>query len=273
MAVHHFHPPSVSTAIKELASTWAVPPESRNSSEFIARHTSYETPRVSSFISSLCLVPWALTATGRVKTGQEKGTTSSIRKSTPRDSGTEPLPAFFDASSEPHIWRAATKGEKTLTFKNNRGAQGGALKEQEGAGGVCPSCPLPSLMPFSAATLRLCSCRMLSWDAVRLGCLRMHCMVQRRAGGQCHPRSDPCSSRSSAGTRGCEQRAAGQRRAGQGRAGQSPAGGGTRVSPPAPHAGCEIKTRSLPAAAQVEGTCFPPVGFYAWFPEAGEVAD
>lgn len=71
---------------------------------------------------------------------------------------------------------------------------------------VWPTCPLPSLMPFNAATLRLCSRRMFSWDTLRLGCLRMHCMVQRRARkedpsagkdeGPRWPRRDPCSSRS-----------------------------------------------------------------------------
>lgn len=50
------------------------------SNEFLARHTSYETRRVSSFIGNLCVVLWALTATGnvppsRAETGQEKGTT------------------------------------------------------------------------------------------------------------------------------------------------------------------------------------------------------
>lgn len=140
---------------------------------------------------------------------------------------------------------------------------------------VCPSCPLPSLMPFNAATLRLCSSRMFSWDTVRLGCLRMHCMIQcgargeapavGRAGGPCHPCRDPCSSRSSGGrgvTRGSKEReqAAGQReqsKAGEGRV-QLGVGLG-EVSPPASPTGCEIQPRSLPAAAQVEGTSFPPV--------------
>lgn len=157
--------------------------------------------------------------------------------------------------------------------------------------GVCPSRPLPSLMPFNAATLRLCSSSMFSWDTVRLGCLRMHCMIQPgargeaprlgRAGGPCHPCRDPCSSRSSGGrgvTRGSEERA---RAAGQGstaRQGRAESSRGWvglwgSLSPFDSHAGCEIKPRSLPAAAQVEGTSFPPAGFYASFPAAGEVAD
>lgn len=74
------------------------------SNEFIGRHTSYETPRVSSFIGKICLVLWALTATlSRAKSGQEKGTalpkhpqSEAVQKA--RQEIWEP--AFFDASNE-----------------------------------------------------------------------------------------------------------------------------------------------------------------------------
>ena len=139
---------------------------------------------------------------------------------------------------------------------------------------VRPTRPLPSLMPFNAATLRLCSRRMFSWDALRLGCLRKHCMIQRGApgeasgvGGPRHPREGPRSSSSLRRPRprtGLRGGGSGRAQAEEGRGGQSPAGGGTvEVSPPASltssHAGCRTAARRLPAAAQVEGTSFPTV--------------
>lgn len=148
-------------------------------------------------------------------------------------------------------------------------------------------------MPFNAATLRLCSRRMFSWDTERLGCLRMHCMIQcgargeaaavGRAGGPCHPCRDPCSSRSSGGrgvTRGSQERAhaAGQRQRGTAGEGRVRLGVGLgEVSPPASHSGCKIKPRSLagscPGRRSKFSTGRTPVGFYASFPAAGEVPD
>lgn len=135
-------------------------------------------------------------------------------------------------------------------------------------------------MPFSAATLRLCSRRMFSWDTLRLGCLRKHCMIQCGAegeasgveedGGPRRPRGDRCSSRSLQrarcqtglqGGRGGRQ----QQERGRGRQGRAESGWGwdrgkslLPLCSPA-HAGCKITRSRLPAPAQVEGTSFPTV--------------
>lgn len=121
---------------------------------------------------------------------------------------------------------------------------------------------------------------MFSWDTLRLGCLRMHCMIQRgvwgeassvgKDGGPRCPSGDPCSSRSlrrawcQTGLQGGSG-GSGTGKAEEGRGGQSPAGGGTVGSlsscfaHPLHNTGCKITPRRLPAAAQVEGTSFPTV--------------
>lgn len=133
-------------------------------------------------------------------------------------------------------------------------------------------------MPFSAATLRLCSRRMFSWDTLRLGCLRKHCMIQcgcqgeasrvEKDGGPRHPCGDRCSSRSLQRARcqtglqgGCGMRQ--QRERIRGRQGRAESSWGwdrgkslLPLCSPA-HAGCKITPRRLPAPAQVEGTSFP----------------
>lgn len=146
---------------------------------------------------------------------------------------------------------------------------------------VWPTCPLPSLMPFNAATLRLCSRRMFSWDTLRLGCLRMHCMVQRRAReeapsagkdeGPRRPRRDPCSSRSTRRAR--RQTGLQEGRGGSGR--QRRAGSGWEVGL------WEVSSRLLigrvcwmqnytragsRSSRRSKFSCIhPPLGFYASF--------
>lgn len=130
------------------------------------------------------------------------------------------MPTLSDASNEAihtsGVWlqadeRKGNLGDLTLQFRVEHCLCSRKRKRKRlPVPRLCPSRPLPSLMPFSAATLRLCSSSMFSWDTVRLGCLRMHCMIQcgargqaaavGRAGGPCHPCRDPCSSSSSGGS-------------------------------------------------------------------------
>lgn len=224
---------------------------------------------------------------------------SSSSESPAGDSETDPLPKgslFLRClkRSGVHIWPVVTgkgKEKKPQELKNNCGVafrvEHRLCPGRRGRNEVAASVwqrrarsarPLPSLMPFSAATRRLCSRRMFSWDTLRLGCLRKHCMVQRAArgeapaagrdGGPSRPGRDPRSSRSlrrarcHSGLRGAAQAAAERRQpaAGEGRVrrGVGPPG----VSPPALltiHTGCGITPRRLPAAAQVEGMTFPTV--------------
>lgn len=150
-------------------------------------------------------------------------------------------------------------------------------------------------MPFNAATLRLCSRRMFSWDTLRLGCLRKHCMIQRGAqgeasgvrkdGGPRHPCGDPCSSRSLR----CAQCQTGLQggSGGSGRGRQRKAGEGRvqlgvepwEVSPPALLTSfthwmqnyTEAPAGSCPGRRNKFSYSHMPVGFYASFPGAGGV--
>lgn len=156
-------------------------------------------------------------------------------------------------------------------------------EEAAGVRRVWPARPLPSLMPFSAATRRLCSRRMFSWDALRLGCLRMHCMVQpgaqgqgwRRMGGPRRPGEGPCSSsslRCPTGLRGASG-GAGRSQAGEGRVQRGV--GPWEVSPaPLTSTRWMLNRTQAPAGSRPgrkQQFCYShmPEGFYASLPAAG----
>lgn len=217
------------------------------------------------------------------------------RRNPAGDLGTEPLPALSDASNEAvhtsGVWLQANE-RKPWEFKNNAGVKGGALNcagKREGK--RLPGVPTLSL-----------SLSLTQPDAIQRGhsaaLLQQDVLLGRRALGlPSDALHDPAGGSAAVGRAGgavpplqgslliqelrrchtgLQGAASGTAAAQAGRAGQGRVRLGVgpwRASPPASHAGCKLKPRRLPAAAQVSGTSFPPAGFYASFPEAGGVAD